>query len=179
MSCAERQMRMEDDGYEWRKRDEYGMIMAETAVTGSLLIANAVRDIRKREILLLPTILVLTGGVIRGAVSAGPEMWECLPSLFSSLLPGGVLLLLSVASSGKIGFGDGLTVCAAGIWCGPGSILLSLFLALLMVPAAAGVLWAASGVRHRQKKPSGEFPFIPFLLAGFILSQILLEGAGF
>ena len=137
--------------------------MAETAVTGGLLIANTIRDIRKREILLLPTILVLAGGVIRNMASADVEMWRWLPAL----LPGGVLLLLSIAASGKVGFGDGLAVCAAGIWCGMETILLSLFFALLMVPAAAGILLL-------RKKRAGEVPFIPFLLAGFILARIML-----
>lgn len=140
--------------------------IAEILVTGCLLLADAVWDIRKREILLLPTLLVLAGGVIRGIAAAShSELW------ILALLPGAVLLLLSLATSGKVGFGDGLAVCAAGIWCGFEQILLALFFALLLVPAAAGVLFL------RKRRPK-ELPFLPFLLAGFLCMQAVLRSGG-
>lgn len=128
-------------------------ILATTVITG-LLIVNSVTDIRKREILLLPTLLVLAGGVIRNRAA------------FTTLLPGIVLLLLSAAAPGKIGFGDGLAVCAAGVWCGTERILIILFFGLLAVPAAAGIL-------HIRKQRVRELPFIPFLLLGFLVERIL------
>ena len=84
-----------------------------------------------------------------------------------ALLPGAVLLLLSIAAAGTIGFGDGLAVCAAGIWCGPEQMLFTLFFALLLVPAAAAVL-------RLRKKRVMELPFLPFLLAGYVLAEIML-----
>ena len=153
------------------------MDVSAAAVTGGLLIMNTVWDLRKKEILLLPTLLILAGGVIcrilegtaeeiqllSGQVSSGAGGWQWIPAV----LPGVFLLLLSLASKGKVGFGDGLVVCAAGLWCGPESILLALFFALLLVPAAAGM-------QRLRKRKVRELPFVPFLLAGFVLQRMLM-----
>lgn len=149
------------------KGKERCMNIPGNLVAGGLLVINSVRDIRKREILLLPTLLVLTGGILRGiAASAGEAgLW------FPALLPGAVLLLLSLATSGRVGFGDGLAVCAAGIWCGPEQILIAVFFALLLVSGAAGIL------RLCRRRVS-ELPFLPFLLAGFLLTQIMVQTGG-
>ena len=136
--------------------------MPETLIAGSLLSVNAVWDLRRKEILPVPTLLVLTVGMIR-AITVGEEgsIWW-----ITALIPGIFLMLLSRITAGRVGFGDGLVVCAAGIWCGTESILTALFFALLTVPAAAGVLWF-------RKQPVRELPFVPFLTAGFFLERIL------
>ena len=135
-------------------------------VAGGLLIANMIQDIRKREIVLLPTLLVLAAGVILQIMAVSTGKAETGPWPLA-LLPGAVLLLLSIAAAGTIGFGDGLAVCAAGIWCGPEQMLFALFFALLLVPAAAAVL-------RLRKKRFRELPFLPFLLAGYVLAEIML-----
>ena len=136
--------------------------MPETLIAGSLLSVNALWDLRKKEILPVPTLLVLAVGMIR-AIAVGEEgtIWW-----ITALIPGLFLMFLSRITAGRVGFGDGLVVCAAGIWCGTESILTALFFALLTVPAAAGVLWF-------RKQPVRELPFVPFLTAGFFLERIL------
>ncbi len=131
---------------------------------GGLLIANTIWDIRKREILLLPTFLVLAGGLIwNGAAAEEGLLFRGL-----AILPGVILILLSIVTDGKIGFGDGLCVCAAGSWCGAEYMLVTLFFALLLVPTAAVLM-------HLRKKPVRELPFLPFLLTGFFLAQLVLR----
>ena len=145
--------------------------MPETLIRGGLLLLNTWWDIRKKEILLAPTLAVLAGGVVRGVLKgqegqAGDMLW------LMSLLPGVILLLASLASAGKVGFGDGLAVCAAGLWGGTVSTLIMLAIALALVPAAAGL-------ERLRKRPVRELPFMPFLLAGFLLERILFQtGAG-
>ena len=139
------------------------------SVIGGLFFANTLRDIQKREILLLPTLLILAGGVIRAFVPGTGDadvLWFA-----AAFLPGVILMICSLVTAGKIGFGDGIAVCAEGAWCGAESVLFTLFFALLLVPAAAGVL------RFRGR-PIRELPFMPFLLAGFLLERILFRGAG-
>ena len=107
------------------------MNMPGSLVAGGLLIANTIQDIRKREIVLLPTLLVLAAGVILQIMAPSTKEAETGPWPLA-LLPGAVLLLLSIAATGTIGFGDGLAACAAGIWCGPEQMFLALFFALLV-----------------------------------------------
>jgi len=136
--------------------------MPEMVIAGGLLLANAVWDLRKKEILTVPTLLVLAAGIVRVSLACrgGSVLW------MAALLPGIFLMLFSIITAGRIGFGDGMVLCAAGIWCGTESILLSLFFALLAVPAAAGIL-------RIRKHPVRELPFVPFLTAGFFLERIL------
>ena len=136
--------------------------MPETLIAGSLLLVNAVWDLRKKEILTVPTLLVLAAGIAWMFLTCmdGNVLW------MTALLPGISLMLFSILTAGRVGFGDGLVLCAAGIWCGTESILLSLFFALFAVPAAAGILRIR---RHTVR----ELPFVPFLTAGFFLERIL------
>ena len=142
--------------------------MPETWIQGSLLLLNTLWDIRKREILLTPTLAILMGGVIRSVLAGSGGDMQWLPAL----MPGVFLLLVSIAADGKVGFGDGLVVCAAGLWGGAVSTLIMLVLAFSLVPAAAGLM-------RLMKRQVRELPFMPFLLAGFLLERFLFQtGAG-
>ena len=149
--------------------------MPALEITAVLLAANSISDIRRKEILLLPTILAGAAGAVRILLGTGSpaglsadtgRLWQLLAALF----PGMCLMGISAASGGRIGMGDALVVCAAGTWAGAEPILSGLFLAFLLVPAAALLL------RSRKKRVK-ELPFIPFLCAGFLI-QVILLGTG-
>ncbi len=139
-----------------------------------LFLINAGRDIRRGEIVLPFTAAVIAAGVLRVPVSAAlrgslsffSEEWEA-----AALLPGAVLLLVSVCSKGEVGAGDGLTVLAAGFWTGLLPLLWTCLLALALVPAAS-FLAALRG------QPRRRWPFLPFLLAAWITVRILQGGGG-
>ena len=149
--------------------------MPVRVITAVLLAANSISDIRRKEILLVPTILTGAAGAVRILLSTGSpadlfdetgRFWQ----LLITLLPGLFLAVISTASRGKLGMGDALVVCAAGTWAGAEPILSGLFLALLLVPAAALLL----RIRKRRVK---ELPFIPFLCAGYLI-RVIVFGTG-
>ena len=128
----------------------------ETMSVAALLAGNCLQDIRKREILLLPTLLTGIAG-IHFHFSEGR-----ISSIALSLLPGILLLLCSLVTRGAIGGGDAVLTAAVGAWTGFSEITVTVLLALALVPVAAG-LFRAVGKRRK------ELPFVPFILAGWLL----------
>lgn len=139
--------------------------MAAQGITAALLAANSISDLRRKEILLLPTLLAWAAGIVAALRAPG----GIIPLLLS-LLPGLCLMGISAASGGRIGMGDALVVCAAGTWTGAGRVCFSLFAALMSVPAAALLL------RKRGRRIK-EMPFIPFLCAGYLVSLLLFSAS--
>lgn len=88
----------------------------------------------------------------------------CLPAsidkklLWSGAVPGGILLLLTFISKGKIGEGDGICLLAGGLLAGIGRILVILEVALVLV-SLAGILLIT--VKHGRAED--RIAFLPFL----------------
>lgn len=117
-----------------------------------LLGADAWQDLRKREILLLPTLLY---GCIRlwldllGGRDGNQLVWALVPGLF--------LLVLSCLSGGSVGAGDAWVVLAAGPELGFFPTFLVLWGSLLLVCG-----WSFA-VLLRKKERRIEVPMVPFL----------------
>ena len=131
-----------------------------------LFLVNAVQDIRKGEIALPFTAAVMLAGLFRNLLPALSGTAGMPPvsaaGAAAPLLPGILFLLLSWATGGKIGAGDGIAILAAGCWTTLPSLLLTCLLALALVPAAAFV---AALCRRRRR----EWPFLPFLLGAWVI----------
>ena len=127
-----------------------------------MLGIKSIWDIRKREILFLPT---LTFGIAGGIYRIGYRK-ECA-LLLLSLLPGLLLLILALSLPEQIGAGDAWTVLAVGAWTAPEEGLVWLCISMFAAAVAAGVLFL-------QKKRKRTLPFVPFLLAGRLLQLFLL-----
>lgn len=74
------------------------------------------------------------------------------------LLPGGVLLLLAFLTKEAIGYGDGMTVLALGLWTG-GWFALAVVCIGIMLSGGFGIIC----LLRRRTEP---VPFVPFLLLG-------------
>ena len=122
----------------------------------ALLWANAERDLRTREIVLWPTLLLLAAGCGTQVVSDGT-----VSGVGWSLLPGLVLLILSIATRGGIGSGDAVVVGALGIWTGAESAFLTTLFALTLVPTT--VVLKKKTIRNK------EVPFVPYLFISYVL----------
>ena len=133
-------------------------------VTIGITVLNSIRDIRKKEIFLLPTLMCLAAGVIYG-IAAGEEP---LLLMAASYLPGILLLMFSLLSGGQVGRGDALGVLMLGGWLKWESVFAAVCAGFL----AAGITAAVLLIRKTNKKK--ELPFMPFLLAGEILTVVLL-----
>ena len=127
--------------------------MAERMILGhwitlAVLALNSIHDIKRREIILSSVILYGTFGIVFG--------W----------IPGIVLILLSVASKGNIGIGDGIMICAIGCWYEFMETVGILFLGLLLTIPCSLILWKCGWTNK-------ELPFLPFLCGGWILIRII------
>ncbi len=122
-----------------------------------ILLADSVRDVKKREIYPLFTLVGLAEGILcRAFLDRMPAM-----DILLSLVPGMVMLIAAVFSSGQVGRGDALAVFFTGIWSGPWDVWGIFFAAVFLAAAFAGGLWI-------RKRKNAEIPFVPFLALGFI-----------
>ena len=144
------------------------MRMAEAAAAVILLL-NSITDLRRREILLRPTLIAAAAG----ALYAGAVLHRPLLLWIPAFLPGLAGMLLAVMSAGKLGMGDALVILACGIWLG-GLRMLEILTAAMTAAAAAGTFLYL----RKRKKRDLELPFVPFLLAGLVLTALLQQAGG-
>lgn len=147
-------------------------VIRECAVA-ALLLANAISDVMAREILLFPTGAFLVGGLAAKMLYAWWKQTTIPTSFFLCLLPGIVLLIIAWVTRGKIGAGDGLLFLTMGVWLSWREIVLLLTLSFFLAGAAAGILL------FRKHSGKETFPFVPFILAAWILTEAALLGGLF
>jgi len=166
-----------------KRRDEDQM--TGQVVCTALLGVNAVQDIRRREIVFVPTVAAGVAGVLWNyfAGSSGAVYFFC------AMIPGMVLLTAAWLTGGQIGRGDGILILACGAWCGfPDSFYIScmgLFLALIgaaLLLAKRHVQFCMSRVRRcsggrrageRAPASSLRLPLAPYLFAAYIILLIV------
>ena len=117
-------------------------------------------DIRKRAI---PLWMLSAGGlpVLLGLLRNG---WNI--SVITALLPGALLLLLSVLTD-TVGKADGIILMLLGSVCTDGRIWLLLCLSLIYIFLYSMFLYIS------KKDPKRRIPYIPFLLIAYITTWIL------
>ena len=139
---------------------EAAMIEMTRAALLLLLFAGAARDIEKREIpLYLPVIGLATGLLFRALSGFGNAT-----VLAAGCLPGLVLLAAGYLSKEAVGYGDGVMVLCAGIFLPFSETLMLTILSLLLAAGGAGILLLAKKMKRKET-----LPFLPFLLAGYVV----------
>ena len=141
--------------------------MAETILTGCWLLAASTLDIRSQRI---PVWMLVLGGVLAGLTAVcrcGAMLAECV-DMIKGCIPG-VILLIMAAATGKAGMADGIVLIFLGI-CMGGKICLAVFmLSLLLISLFSGVLLVL-----RRAGRNTRLPYLPFLLAAWLLGQALI-----
>lgn len=132
-----------------------------SVVTIVMLGINSVQDLRKREILLMPTVLTFIAGLTYSALNGRTVFW-----ILADMFPGAAVLALSLLFKGQIGMGDAIVVLSAGAW----NDMFSTFFILTSALAAAAAVGGVCLMRRQNRK---ELPFIPFLLAGCFVELLL------
>ena len=133
----------------------------EAGYTTALLFltAAAICDIRTRS---LPFILLAAGGIMTAAYEL--SLAACgrleLYGLLLAMMPGLLMLIVSFASRGSMGTGDGLTALIAGPMLGAGASCVVVLLAFLFSAAVAATLLAV-----RKAGRSTRIPFVPMIAA--------------
>ena len=120
-----------------------------------VLGADTVRDLRKKEIYPVLTLLCAAEGVVYTAgICRTQAVW-----ILCAAAPGILVLLISHFSDGQIGKGDALVLWAVGMWTDFGTVWAALFCGTLMAAAFSSAVWLI-------RRGNREIPFVPFLTAG-------------
>ena len=134
-----------------------------TAVDAAVWIFLAAGSIYDGKYQRIPVALVAVGalaGVVLGDRGTPAGWMYCL-------LPGMGMLLVAFLTGEKVGYGDGLFLCALGLLTGVGVCLTDMMLGLLLGSGAGLILLVLKKGTVRT-----QIPFVPFLLAGHILQRI-------
>lgn len=129
------------------------------------LLWNSIADIKKRKISCWS---VLGMGIV-GIIMLILKIWNgsvlsVLELLLLGSLPGLVMCMLSFASHGSIGMGDGILLLLLGMYIGIYPAVLVMAWALL-----TAALWAIGMLVIRKKKRQDSFPFVPFITVGYMI----------
>jgi leader peptidase (prepilin peptidase)/N-methyltransferase len=127
-------------------------------IIGVMLLLCGVQDTLKKKIYLW---MIMVGAVLTIV---------CIPFCNSLSLPdriggvaiGGCVMIISIGSGGKIGFGDGVLLCATGLGLGFWGNL-ELFAIALLMAAVISIILLVLRLADRKKS----IPFVPFLLLAY------------
>ena len=128
----------------------------------SLLTFNTWNDLRKREILLIPTMLIGLAGFLLAFAQGQIHL-----SYFAGFFAGGMLFAGSLLSKGAVGGGDALVLLSLAALLSWDRILACLTAALLGSAFASLYL-----IVIKRKGRRASIPFLPFLLGGYLLCLI-------
>ena len=137
-----------------------------------ILIISSIEDIRKKEI---PLWEIVACGIISGVCLimelTGGEIEPGMIAL--SLVPGGVTLLLALATRQGVGFGDGLIILSMGPTLGAWGIIAAVMIALFTSGLFSGIL-----LIFRRAGKKTRIPFVPFLTIGTLATVLESFGWG-
>ena len=133
------------------------MTIENGMVLGAMVVMSIV-DIKKRQVSL--KMLIPFGlAVICWRIFQGAGFGE----LLAGLVPGVLCLLLSYVTEESIGTGDGLVLCALGIFCGIKAAVAILGMALVL-----SAVWAMVLLIFKKAGRKTELPFLPCLSIGYL-----------
>ncbi len=134
-------------------------------IIGVMLGICSIQDIIHKKI---DTWIIITGGILLALALFILKPITIIESL-SGLLVGVLVMVISKATGGKIGMGDGMILCVTGLWLGLWGNL-ELFTYALLAAALVSIVLLVLRLVNRKKS----IPFVPFLLLGY-LAIILIK----
>ena len=137
------------------------MNVAEGIMLG-ILAGFSAYDLKFRRIS-VQAVGLLGAGAILYRIVTGAGILE----LVAGLLPGRVLVILAICTRESSGMGDGLMLCAIGLFTGMKQAVAVLGMALVLASVLSMVLLI---LRKAGRKT--EVPFLPCLWAGYLLQCI-------
>lgn len=111
-------------------------------------------DVREKKIPIYKVIFFAIFAILYRMIT-GQFSWD---EVRWGIFPGCVLLLLAFLTKENIGYGDGITVLALGLWTGGWFTLAVVCIGIML----SGV-WGMACIFRKKTEP---IPFIPFLLLG-------------
>lgn len=140
--------------------------MLSSCIVLGFLAVLAWIDMKEKELPLL-LIVILGGAGIPLFFWTTPFSWK---SLVGGVIIGALVLLCALLTQESIGAGDGILLCATGVYLGVWQNLILFFFATVLSAAAALFLLIRKQCDRKQR-----IPFVPFLLAADV---IMLWGTG-
>lgn len=127
-------------------------------MAGICLLIQGIWDLRKKEI---PTCISIGfGGVSLIYSIYGQRASE---DIFLGVLPGILFLLIGLVTKQAVGYGDGILLCALGMYYALEDLLSICLIAMVFSVVVALILLV---VFHKNGKY--EIPFVPFLFLGWL-----------
>ena len=131
-----------------------------TCILLILLAAASVQDLRYRQVFVPAAASGAAAGIVITAVCGDMTYL----SAAAGILSGTGVILFSRLTGGAVGSGDGWIIAACGSLMGfADGMALLLTASLLMMPVSALLLLT------RRKKKTDTLPFVPFLMAAYLL----------
>lgn len=134
-----------------------------------LLIPSAVMDIWKRKLPVIYLAVLLTAAVPLNLLTGRTDVWD----LILGIVYGGTFLLVSIATRGAIGFGDGIMIASLGAWMGICFTLPATVFAFLSA-GFFGLIY----IRVKKKDRKTKLPFAPFLAAASLTLAVIELASG-
>ena len=143
------------------------MNMTETVYKAFMLAFLAACAFQDRKYGRISLILAGAGGLtaLLCRIISGQTVFT---DILVSFIPGVLLALIAFASSQAIGFGDAAMAAVAGLFLGCSGCVLLLLISLAICAAASAAL-----VILRKKTWKDQMPFAPFMLAGYVLMEVI------
>lgn len=132
------------------------------------LAAEAIEDLKRKEIKTWHAIVVLLLGVVATLWYRYPQSGKSWLFLLADLLPGLLLCFLSVLTRRGIGMGDALVMLAIGAYRGLAFTIMSLCTAFFLISPIALLLYCL-----KKKPKTTRLPFFPFLCAGYLFAALI------
>ena len=128
-------------------------------LTAGYLLVNSWTDWRRKEVDIVWTVAVV---ILTALIYVGTGQKLC----WSGLRPGIFRWLASLWKPRQIGSGDGIVLMGIG-WIQGIQQVCMIFQTAILLAAAVGVCMLALGMGRKK-----ELPFVPFLLAGYLVQYI-------
>lgn len=130
-----------------------------------LLGICSLEDVKRKRLTVIYILMFGVSGIMLHLIAPVCSIY----SILWGMLLGIALILLSVATRGSVGMGDGILLMVTGVYLGgPGN--LELFMTGLLLSA----LWSLGLLVLKKKGRKEEIAFAPFLLLSYLL--MLLRG---
>ncbi len=137
---------------------------------GIILTALSVCDVRTRKIpgIGIAAVYAISGAFIATNSQGGIDWW----GLALSVMPGMLMMALSLVTEGKIGMGDGILTCGLGLGLGL-EMTSYVIMGALVAASVTGMLMLAL----RKVSRSTKLPFVPFVTFGLgVMALVVGKG---
>lgn len=118
------------------------------------LTVLTVQDIKEKRISIYKLLIFAVMALIH-CIFIKQFSWQ---EILKCMIPGSILLFLSLITKESIGYGDGMTVMVLGLWTG-GQFAFQVLCTGIILSGICAMVYLVKG-----KKDT--IPFVPFLLAG-------------